>query len=257
MNELIRRTGGGRGVGKPHASAGPTPDIGGRALNDTSWNGAILELPDAGLSVDTTASVASAVTDESGVRRRPDGTYYRLRIGWVAYPSTILVSRCMQELRRGQDGKLHTVGPYVPTGPDRYDAVAPASHRQGVVPGDPPLPPGAAGQSDSPAGSDHQKMEKTFQRGFETLAFLPSKVRRGVLARLKSPTLFTGHAIQYNDGDRYELAVLGLYESGAVVVSATTHRDTTSWNTSQFVYEWPRDYGQLASGGGRPTLPRA
>jgi hypothetical protein len=230
-----------------HDDARPRPVIAGRALHEDTWAGTVITIADLGLAVDITGALASAVTDEAGVRRRPNGTYYRLRIGWVAYPQAVVVVRLEQALQRAEGGKLHTAGPYRVASTDSYTATSPATCRSGAVPSDPPASPASAAAG-SAVGADQGLQHTRFQRGFETLAFLPSTVRSGVLARIRNASVFAGQTIRYDAGDRYELALLGLYPGGAVVVSATTHRDTTDWQTDQYVYAWAEDHEQLAAG---------
>ncbi len=66
--------------------------------------------------------------------------------------------------------------------------------------------------------------------------------------RLRNASVFTGQAVRYDNGDRFEVHVLGMYDTGAVVVAATTHRDTADRQTDQYVYERQPSRAQLESG---------
>jgi len=248
MNQLVPASQAGRGVQRAAPAAA---DVESRRLVDDTWDGAVLGLADVGLTLDTTNAVASAVTSEQGVRRRANGTYFRLRHGWVAYPTSIIVIRFEQELRRWPDGKLHTVGDYQQASTQTYQAVSPAVRRTGAVTED-------AGPSDQAPGARaaiDQRLRRRFQVGFDTLAFLPTKIRKGVIARLRNVSVFTGQAVRYDNGDRFEVQLLGLYDTGAVVVAATTHRDTISWQTDQYVYEWQSSRAELGQRGSRRLPP--
>lgn len=187
MNQLVPASQAGRGVQRAAPAAA---DVESRRLVDDTWDGAVLGLADVGLTLDTTNAVASAVTSEQGVRRRANGTYFRLRHGWVAYPTSIIVIRFEQELRRWPDGKLHTVGDYQQASTQTYQAVSPAVRRTGAVTED-------AGPSDQAPGARaeiDQRLRRRFQVGFDTLAFLPTKIRKDVIARLRNVSVFTGQA---------------------------------------------------------------
>jgi len=261
VSELIRR-GSGRAVARPSGSGAQRRDISGRSLQEDQWDGAVLDLADANLSVDTANLVASAVTDESGARRRSDGTYYRLRIGWVAYPQAVIVARLEQPLKRNTDGKLHTTGPYQLVSTQRYEANGPATRRSGSVPADAPadradVGGGGGGGGGATVPEDDPTLHRRFSQGFQTLAFLPSTIRRGVIARIQQASVFTGQALRYDNGDRHEVSLLGLYPSGAVVLAASTHRDTTTWQTNQYLYTWVQNREQLPAADRRTQLPRS
>jgi len=66
--------------------------------------------------------------------------------------------------------------------------------------------------------------------------------------RLRNASVFTGQAVRYDNGDRFEVHVLGMYDTGAVVVAATTHRDTAGRQTDQYVYERQPSRAQLGQG---------
>lgn len=251
MSELVRH-------GSQHAVARPTrlgtqgPDISGRGLQEDQWSGAVLDLSDAHLTVDTANAVASAVTDETGVRQRNDSKYYRLRIGWVAYPQAVIVARLEQPLKRAADSKLHTDGPYQLVSTKRFDATGPATRRTGSVPSDTPADHTGPGTT---APEVDPRLQRRFGQGFQTLAFLPATIRRGVIARIQQASVFTGLAVRHHNGDRHEVSLLGLYPSGAIVLTATTHRDTTAWQSDQYLYTWVQNREQLPAGD-RPQLPR-
>ncbi len=160
MNQLVPTSGAGRAVQRATPTAA---DVEGRRLDDDTWDGAVLGLADVGLVLDTTSAVASAVTSEEGVRRRADGTYFRLRHGRVAYPQSIIVIRFEQELRRWPDGKLHTVGDYQQVSAQTYQAVSPAVRRTGAVTEE----TGVSGLTPGTRQEIDERLRRRFQVGFD------------------------------------------------------------------------------------------
>lgn len=231
MTGLVRRSSG------PVFHGLPGDETGSRNLADADWGGAPIQIDALGVALPTNlgARVASAVTTDPRVRRR--GTrHYRLRIGWLAGAQGVVVVRLEQDLLALPDGRFRAQGAYRHAETETYLAVETPGRRVGDVPMD------ASRAVDAELGGTHEP-------ALDEIAFLPAKVRRSFVGRVRSPRYFSAEALEWNGGQRHTVSGLRLDDREACVVQAAHHRDTTHWVVELVTYRLRADRAQLAHPG--------
>jgi hypothetical protein len=232
MGDLVPRSGAGKTVAHQF---GPAIAGTGRAVEDTTWNGDVIDFDEfAALPRLVGGSpVAEAVTDDGLVRRRRQGPaelYFRRRVGFRAWPSEIVVVVREQPLAPRADGRMSIRGPYGPPVVSRRLAAEPAVRRIGDVPVDPPDPTPPAGDPSS---------DRRHRRAFDQLAFLPAPVRRSVLQRAPAPTHFIAEAIRLDPSSAapcHRVSVLRMDEHTAIVVVGSRQHRARHWQVDQRTY---------------------
>ncbi len=216
-------------------------DLAGGGLNvsDVDWSGEIVELSDLDTAFPPTDwELANAVVDDGLVRRR--GTaYYRRRVAWSARRDEVVVATCEQTVAPQPDGRFRPIGAYRTVSLDVHQVISPCGTRRGEVPVD--------GTEDSrwtdsrmsqASNSDdaHGREGKGFREAHETVAMLPTAVRRSIFARATPPAVFAARAIRRLNSGTVTVSALRLRDDEAIAVIGSLQGGATTWQVEQRTY---------------------
>lgn len=185
---------------------------------------------------------ASGVRQLAGARRS-GGRVVQRRVGWKATPEVVVVTVAERELVELSPGRMKPVGDWLVERRETWRSSAgEAVRRTGRVRADDAVAVAEvaqATQSTGPVPGQAAPAADAFPEGSFATSFLPRQVRSSLLARVPSPKVFDGTAIQYSRGsvpDRLEVNVIRMDDSGAVVVQATRAHGSDDWEVAQAVY---------------------
>lgn len=251
MAGIVRHAG---GEPRPHRSSPPNraPSTLGRDVDASEWQGTVLDFADLGAVLPRGGSelFCEAAVLLRGARRRPDGSYFRRRLGWRAERSRVVVVHCDQNLRPRPDGRFEPVGGWSVTDVNTFEA-ADVSRRVGSVPHDPhPSGDGASQVASGPQPT--RRDDSALGRDEQDLSYLPSAVRSGVLRAVASPAVACAEAVQFSSDEgptHHQVVALRLDARGGIAVQGSRQARASTWQVEQLRYTWSESRATLSQGG--------
>ncbi len=240
MSNLIRRSEGTPARPSPSARANPST---GRDVTTAEWSGDVLTPAQMGVRWPSSMGrpAVSMAVEESGARRRSDGSFYKRRQAWAADPSGVVLARSHRDLVARPDGRFQVAGTWSAPIYRTLTAAQPPIRRVGDVADDAQSRAAAAGGARQGRESDAD----------HALSFLPGRVREGVEARANPPELFCAEAVRHSrsDGSVYwTVTALKHNASEAIVVLASRQDGSRKWQVEQFVYQLTNPTASIGRG---------
>lgn len=186
------------------------------------------------------AAIASGVRQLAKLRRSGDRIVQR-RIGWQATPDRIVLTTAERAMSKNPEGKYAPAGDWLIEDRRTFRIrQGKAEKRTGTVRTDDPTPAGGTTKTpEAVAAAEAQEaaVSERFPEGAQSMGFLPSQVRRSMVARVPQPTQFDGVILQAVEPPHaLTVHVLRMDQQRAIVVQATQEPDGSAWKVTQAHY---------------------
>lgn len=183
-------------------------------------------------------------TIAEGVRKlssnfRSNGRIVQRKVGWLATPSQIFVTTVERELDWVGEKKLRPTGSWLVENRRRWTAIGgTASKRVGKVKEDT-----SAASAEGPEKryvESPESIPDAFVAGVNAMSYLPLPVRGDIVSQVPHPNYFDGRLLGVVSPSEelkgYEVNLLRMDDSTAVVISAYKSVDSDEWEVTQARY---------------------